>query len=460
MPLQMHRILHAGYLFECEGTRLLLDPVFETPFSVNCHPWPPVRFDAAGLRDLQVDAVFISHYHDDHCSLASLDWLPRDTPIHLYCRDTALHELIRELGFQSVHELHTGIAVATGPFITTPVRALEEEIDCLLRIQVEGLNILNVVDAWIDDGTMTGLVAQSPWDLVIWPFQTLRECAVLCPSRSIAHDGSLPPEWLDQLSRLQPAAVIPGACQFIHETWSWWRHAYFPVSKVRFMNEIQAILPAACLLDMPPGTGVIIDKQCIESVAPLPWVMPDGPQAVDYHYDPDTPVPATAAIAAQMPALDDEARVRLLDWCREVLPIRFAALTCGDDWFDVPRRWSLVLWHGQGDADVIRYVVEATVMRYVSHQAIAASEHQDAGIDDELADWYTELPATRLAGAVHAGETLSSLYIRINDRPMPADTENALQTLDILEDPLLRSLYENDPFVYQRAQLARLLNRP
>ena len=467
MPLQMHRILHAGYLLECEGTRLLFDPVFETPFSVNCHPWPPVRFDAARIRDLQVDAVFISHYHDDHCSLASLDLLPRDTPIHLYCHDTALHDLIRALGFRSVHALHTDIAVTTGPFITTPVRALEEEVDCLLRIQVEGLNILNVVDAWIDDDTLDVLEAQGPWDLVIWPFQTLRECAVLCPSRSIAHDGSLPPEWLDQLSRLQPAAVIPGACQFIHEPWSWWRHAYFPVSKARFMREIQEILPSACLLDMTPGAGVMLDKQGIESVDALPWVIPDGPQLVDYHYDPDAPVPSTAAIAARMHALNKEARLRLLDWCRETLPLRFAALACGEDWFDTPRHWYLLLWHADGSADVLRYLIVAQALTFVSHQAWPACEPPDANSPitvpspiAEEADWFTELPATRLAGAVESGETLSSLYIRINDRPMPEETERALEMLDILEDPLLRSLYEDDPFGYQRAQLTRLLSRP
>ena len=79
--MKISRILHAGYVFECDGTRILFDPVFENPFSRNCHAFPDVRFDLAAIRGLRPDAVFISHFHDDHCSMESLDLLDRATPI-------------------------------------------------------------------------------------------------------------------------------------------------------------------------------------------------------------------------------------------------------------------------------------------------------------------------------------------------------------------------------------------
>ena len=81
MTLKISRILHAGYVFECDGTLIAFDPIFENPFSRNCHAFPDVRFDHARIRGMRPDAVFISHFHDDHCSLESLDLLDRATPL-------------------------------------------------------------------------------------------------------------------------------------------------------------------------------------------------------------------------------------------------------------------------------------------------------------------------------------------------------------------------------------------
>ncbi len=100
--LTISRILHAGYVFECGGTSIAFDPIVENPFSRNCYPFPDVRFDHAKIRALRFDAVFISHFHDDHCSLDSLDYLDRDTPIYLYCIFDELFDMIRALGFTTV----------------------------------------------------------------------------------------------------------------------------------------------------------------------------------------------------------------------------------------------------------------------------------------------------------------------------------------------------------------------
>jgi L-ascorbate metabolism protein UlaG (beta-lactamase superfamily) len=82
--LTISRILHAGYVFDCGATRIAFDTIFENPFSHNCHAFPDVAFDVDQIRCQRFDAVFISHFHDDHCSLDSLDLLDRATPLYLY----------------------------------------------------------------------------------------------------------------------------------------------------------------------------------------------------------------------------------------------------------------------------------------------------------------------------------------------------------------------------------------
>ena len=116
MSLRISRILHAGYVFECEGTQIAFDTIFENPFSRNCHAFPDVRFDLEQIRQLTFDAVFISHFHDDHCSLESLALLDRATPLYIYCLFDELFAMVRELGFSNVTALKINAPVSIGTF--------------------------------------------------------------------------------------------------------------------------------------------------------------------------------------------------------------------------------------------------------------------------------------------------------------------------------------------------------
>eukprot|EP01133_Synstelium_polycarpum_P020714 gene20714-24877_t len=140
MPLKISRILHAGYVFECEGTAIAFDPIVENPFSRNCHAFPSVRFDLDAVRRLRWDAVFISHFHDDHCSLDSLDALDRATPIYLYCVFDELFVMLRALGFTHVQRLHVDVPVRVGAIEVIPRRALDDDVDSLFQVRAGGLN--------------------------------------------------------------------------------------------------------------------------------------------------------------------------------------------------------------------------------------------------------------------------------------------------------------------------------
>ena len=260
MSITISRILHAGYQFACEGATILFDPIFENPFSRNCHAFPDVRFDLDGVRQLRPDAVFISHYHDDHCSFDSLDLLPRETPIYMYCLFEEMFDMLRALGFHNVVQLRTNEPVAVGPFVVTPREALDREVDSMFQIRAAGMNVLNVVDAWIGDDVVEQLAAEGPWDMVLWPFQTMRELAVLWPRRADPHAG-LPDEFIEQLQRLAPRYVVPSSCQFVQEPWSWYNHAMFPITYAGFQQAVEAALPDTRVVRMNPSVSFTLDAQ-------------------------------------------------------------------------------------------------------------------------------------------------------------------------------------------------------
>ena len=443
--LTISRILHAGYVFACGGTRIAFDTVFENPFSHNCHAFPDVRFDTAQIRRERFDAVFISHFHDDHCSFDSLDLLDRATPLYLYCIFDELFEMVRSLGFTSVHALHVNRAVAVGAFRVTPREAMDADVDTMFQVQAAGLNVLNVVDSWIDDAALAQLVAAGPWDMVLWPFQTMREIEVLAPSRASPAPPALPDEWLTQLQALAPRYVVPSSCQFVQEPWSWYNRAFFPISYALFAREVNQAVPAAQVVRFDPSVSMVLDAVALRPAAPLAWVVPVGPQDVDYVYQGNAAPPSTAAIARRFAPLTPAQDARVDHYCRVLLPAQYGDVEAGCAYFDVPRAWQLSVYDADGVASVYRYRLDGDV----------ATLGGDAGAPG----WTTQIAAAKLYAALAAGESLTSMYLRINDTMFDADTEAALLEADIVDDPLIRCLFGSAFGAYQKAQLRRLLAR-
>ena len=445
--ITISRILHAGYVFECAGTRIAFDTIFENPFSRNCHAFPDVRFDPEAIRRQRFDAVFISHFHDDHCSLESLDLLDRATPLYIYCIFEELFEMVRRLGFSRVHALRLNEAVGIGAFQVIPREAMDADVDSMFQVRAAGLNVLNVVDSWIDEGTLAKLVEEGPWDMLLWPFQTMRELEVLAPSRAIPAPPTLPEEWLPQLGALAPRYIVPSSCQFQQEPWSWYNRAFFPISYAQFAREVGAALPGAQVVRLNPSVSVHLDAASLRPAPPLDWVLPVGEQDVDYVYEGNAAPPSTADIARRFAPLTAAQHARVMDYCRVGLPGKYGEVEAASDYFDATRIWQLSVVDHTGQATRFRYRLEAGGTARLIEDAAQLG-------------WTTEIPAAKLYAALELGESLTSMYMRINDFVFDADTERALADADPVDDPLIRCLFSDTFGAYQAAQLRRLLGDP
>ncbi len=448
MALKISRILHAGYIFECDNDQIAFDPIFENPFSQNCHAFPNVEFDHEKIKKLKLAAVFISHFHDDHCSLESLNFLDRQTPIYVYCIFEELIPLIRELGFLHVYQLVLNVPVRVGAIEVIPLRALDVDVDSIFHIKAKGLNVLNIVDSWIDFSMLDQLAESAPWDLVLWPFQTMREIEVLAPSRASVASGELPNEWIDQLKILNPKYVVPSSCQFVLESWSWYNQAFFPITYRQFKLEVESALPNVNIVRMNPGVAITLDKNSVEISSSLNWVRPVGDQDVDYQYKANLTPPATAEISQKFASLTEEQTKWVLDYCRSGLIKKFISMDSStDEYFEKPRRWRLALYDHTGAATYFYYNLNGGSIELTSAHEQALS-------------WSTEVPISKLYAALVNGESLTSMYLRINDCIFEHDIEKEIQHVDIIEDPLVRCLFSGKFGAYQRAQLKRLKTGP
>lgn len=110
-----------------------------------------------------------------------------------------------------------------------------------------------------------------------------------------------------------------------------------------------------------------------------------------------------------------------------------------------PRHWRLSLYDHNGDVAVYRYLLE--------RDNIALQE-----VSDGTAEWQTDVPIAKLYAALALGESLTSMYVRINNCRFDDPVESEIQTADLLEDPLVRCLFSGTFATYQRAQLRLLSN--
>lgn len=444
MALKISRILHAGYVFECDETQIAFDPIFENPFSRNCYAFPKVQFDHAQIKSLQFAAVFISHFHDDHCSLESINFLDRQTPIYVYCLFEELFEWIKQLGFVNVYPLAIDIPVLVGSFEVIPRRALDTEVDSMFQIKAAGLNVLNVVDSWIDFSTLDQLAQEAPWDLVMWPFQTMREIEVIAPSRALPAASELPSEWIEQLKKLNPRYIVPSSCQFVQESWSWYNHAFFPISYRQFKKEIEAALPNTGVVRMNPSVTVILDKTSLEISSSLSWVQPIDEQEVDYEYNPNIKPSTTSEISQRFEPLTAKQNEKIYEYCRSGLIDKYKSMEAPmDEYFAKQRFWRLSVYDHTGAARHFYYNLNGGDIELVSENEGALS-------------WTTEVPISKFYAALELGESLTSMYMRINDMVFAAEIDKEIQTADIVEDPLIRCLFTGAFGAYQMAQLKRL----
>jgi len=320
-------------------------------------------------------------------------------------------------------------------------------VDSLFHVKAAGLNVLNVVDSWIDDETLGELARVAPWDMVLWPFQTMLETDVLAPSRAPIAIRELPREWIDQLKTLNPRYIVSSACQFNQEPWSWYNQRMFPITYQQFEKEMGSALPDSRVVKLNPSVSVVLDKNSLEKSSGLTWVQPVGDQDLDFQYDSSRLPTPTSEIAQHFPALTAQQTEQVLEYCRSGLVGKYRTLDAPSEiYFDKPRLWSLSVYDHTGAVQSFLYKIKCEKIERIAEC-------------NEAPSWTTEIPITKLYAALELGESLTSLYMRINEIVFHFAIEKEIQYADIVEDPLIRCLFSGSIGSYQRAQLKRILAR-
>lgn len=433
MSLTVTRILHAGYQFHTENCKILFDPILEVPFSVNCYAFPPVEFDLSQIPQNSWDAIFISHIHDDHFSLKSLNYFDRATPIYLFSRNLEAFDLLKKLGFKKVYPLNHFQTLRISDLEVTCYPALDIDIDCIFHIHSQGFNILNMVDSWVDYETLDKLCKIRKWNLVLWPFQTMRETDSLSPRVAPAPDIHIPSEWLDQLQQLNADAIVPSSCQFKFESDSWLNSFFFPISYQGFSDDLKNAKINSKVVRLDPGMSYELKTEEL-SENQLRWLKPLKSEDSDYLYLPHIEIPSLLQFSKGRFVIEDnDDQVFLRQWLCEL-----------------DRHFLNTKNYLTEEGEELQFIWNFKV--YSDGKVLWDKTFTKTSTDKTALPWNTEVLAGKLLNVLKNSESLSSLYLRINDSP---GVERPLLH-DVLQDPLLQILYTHDELAFQKNQLRKI----
>jgi UDP-MurNAc hydroxylase len=151
--VKLTHISNACCIYESQGFRLLADPWLSEPVFGSWVHDPPLKTKVEDVLD--VDALYISHIHADHCDPETLRHFRRDIPI-VCLWDRFMPQHLWRMGFTKLHELpdHNAGNVAAfivtmfGPFCKHPHHDCEvgNVVDSALLVEADGHRILNCND--------------------------------------------------------------------------------------------------------------------------------------------------------------------------------------------------------------------------------------------------------------------------------------------------------------------------
>jgi hypothetical protein len=287
---------HQGWLLATAGSRVLIDPLLTEGFGhggLLGRVWPPRELELDGFG--AIDAVILSHEHDDHFDVPSLNRLARTIPIYLSSRSSrAARELLVDMGFAEVRPLRPDGLVEIGE-----LRVRSFVADHQGGQQGDEWDVLPLL-AWDLTGhgsVMSSIdVAPRVADLArlgdharpgVWIHAN--NCSRAAVQDALAtHAAGAAPEpdtelvavaLLRRLARLRAAWGDPIAALICGGGWSfageraWLNHELFPVDSERLAAALAALRPELLVRAPAPGFTVrMAGGEIVETRETAPFV--------------------------------------------------------------------------------------------------------------------------------------------------------------------------------------------
>jgi hypothetical protein len=284
---------HQGWQFATAGARILVDPLLVEPFGHNGGVgvvYPPRILDIAAMGP--VDAVFLSHEHEDHFNIPSVNRISRDIPFYVPERSsTALRLFLQEAGF-TVNLLSPGRTVTIGDLSFTcfsgdHVRHDEQDewdtLAFLVQDTKDGGSFFSPVDI-STTATMEAELRQRGVAPGLWGYanNTMNLSAQEQPSRPPPVMFPIVTRFVAEHTRRPSpphASLMCGGGFAFTGSRAWLNHVFFPLDSDALFEGLQKLSPQERFIVPIPGVQVTTDRNRVTGVTESAPFLRTAPRA-------------------------------------------------------------------------------------------------------------------------------------------------------------------------------------
>lgn len=282
---------HATMLVELHGCTVLTDPVFQDPFEDGAVVACPAR-QVLPERMPPVDKVVISHAHLDHFDIPSIDKLSRD--VEVFCPDDPIIPyVLSKLGFDRVRVLDAGTVISLGD--DASMMTTYSNIDVIefgMVFKDSSGTFWNEVDTVVTASTAEFVrMGMGQVDLLFSVFAS--QNLGFFESMRAGYPLDIPRANIENVLRVKPKLVVPGSAGFrFSGRLAWTNRFVFPISRTRFVDDLQRVAPSIPSAIGNPGDVFEIDGgevRCIRQASPFAQMTTDDTDLIEFDATAEVP---------------------------------------------------------------------------------------------------------------------------------------------------------------------------
>ncbi len=272
---------HQGWQFASASARVLVDPLLVEPFGHRGGVgvvYPPRLLNVAAMPP--VDAVILTHEHEDHFNIPSVNRISRDVPFYVPERSSiAMRQFLREAGF-SVFLVSAGQTIEWRDlhvtfFSSDHVRHDEQDewdtMPFLVEDVKDGGSFFSPVDVSVSAGIEAQLrqrkAAPGLWgyanNVMNMSFQQQPPRAAPSMQPIVARFVA---EHRRRASPPIASLMCGGGFSFVGPR-AWMNQVFFPLDSDQLFEGLQAVTPKERFIVPAPGTQIVSDRNSVRSVS-------------------------------------------------------------------------------------------------------------------------------------------------------------------------------------------------
>lgn len=264
------KLPHAGMIVSGKSHHILFDPLLHNELISSAYTLnPKVQLNEAQFKKFDFSALFISHAHEDHLNLPSINLLNREITVYFPRGAIQIPNLLLRLGFRKFVQFQAGESFQFGELEVIPTPSLVDFEENGFIVKSKSASVWNLVDSVLNTSEVDKLLKRhGPPTLLLCYYQAIRENEICNKKIFSSSFESIANHYVNVAARTKARYVCPSSFDLFNAVSPWLNSYIGPVEKSDFIAQVCAKHPNSKPLTLNYGQSVDLSDASGCSILP------------------------------------------------------------------------------------------------------------------------------------------------------------------------------------------------